>query len=303
MLAFLRLSCLSLLVVLLVAVPGCGKKTVTIRERLTKATAVAEGPQRAAALLSVARIQISDGDPIGARDTIEAAHREASGRGEAAVPSLLEIARAFMAVGDRRSARKVLAELGEIVSAIDDPGRKAKILADAGALFGSEENGLADRQQAKSLLTQATTLAEGVDDRFRAEALAVVAMGYVNGGMNDEAAAMVEKLEACLSALTEPRAKAEALAAAASVYAKTGNDDKAATLLKDAASTARGIDRPEGKAYALLAVANAEHAAGNTSAARALLEEADLAAGKVGDADAQTTAMNTVRTAMARLKK
>ena len=64
------------------------------------------------------------------------------------------------------------------------------------------------------MLGEATTLAEEVDDRFRAEALAVVAMGYVSGWMAEEAGTMVEKLEACLVALSDPRAKAEALAAA-----------------------------------------------------------------------------------------
>ena len=86
------------------------------------------------------------------------------------------------------------------------------------------------------------------------------------------------------------------------MYAKTGNEEKAKSLLADAASTAKGIDSAESKAYALLAVANATAASGDTAAARKLLYEADAAAGKVGDPDAQTTAMNLIRTASNRLK-
>ncbi|MFM7033881.1 MAG: hypothetical protein ACKOYJ_01630, partial [Planctomycetia bacterium] len=82
----------------------------------------------------------------------------------------------------------------------------------------------------------------------------------------------------------------------------TGNTDKSASLLRDAAAAAEGVERPDGKAYALLAVANAEYAAGNTEAAQALLQKADVAAGKIGDSEIRETVMNTVRTAMARMK-
>lgn len=299
-----RVAVVVAVLVPLMATQGCGtpkKKELTIAERLAAARQKPAGPPRALSLLNVAKIQIDKGDLIGARDTIEEARLLASGEG--GVPILLDVARSYVAVGDPRGARKVLTEVITIGNdVIEDAARKAKVMADAGALFGSEENGLADRQQAKALLAQATELAEGVDDRFRAEALAVVAMGYVTGGMPDEAAQMVAKLEACLEALDEPRAKAEALASAASVYAKTGNTDKSASLLQDAAAAAEGVERPDGKAYALLAVASAEYAAGNTEAAQALLAKADVAAGKIGDADIRETAMNTVRTAQARMK-
>lgn len=298
-----RIAVMVAVLVPLVAAQGCGtpkKKELTITERLAAARQKPAGPQRAMSLLNVAKIQIAKGDLIGARDTIEEARGLASGEG--GIPILLDVARSYVAVGDPRGARKVLTEVITIAKELEDAGRKAKVMADAGALFGSEENGLADREQATSLLAQATELAEDVEDRFRAEALAVVAMGYVSGGMPDEAAKMVEKLEACLEALDEPRAKAEALATAASVYAKTGDADKSAALLRDAAAAAEGVDRAEGKAYALLAVANAEYAAGNTEAAQALLAKADVAAGKIGDADARETTMNTVRTAQARMK-
>ena len=281
---------------------GCGKRPLRLEDRLAKAMDQAPGPGRAKDFLAVARRQAAADDRVGAHDTITVAYNDVSAGSEESVATLLEVAQAYIDVDERRTARTVLNRVAEIAKAIDDPGRKAKALADAGALFGNADTGMADPQQARALLGEATTLAEEVDDRFRAEALAVVAMGYVSGGMAEEAGTMVEKLEACLVALSDPRAKAEALAAASSVYAKTGNEEKAKALLADAASTAKGVDRAESKAYALLAVANATATSGDTAAARKLLDEADAAAGKVGDADAQATAMNLIRTAMSRLK-
>lgn len=287
---------------LVVGLAGCGKRPLRIEDRLAKAKELAAGPQQAAALLAVARRQLATEDRIGAHDTITMAYNQISAGDESTVPTLLEVAQAYINVDDRRTARTVLNRIVEIAKGIGDPGRKAKTLADTGALFGNADTGMADPQQARALLGEATTLADDVEDRFRAEALAIVATGYVSGGMSDEAAQMVEKLESCLVALSDPRAKAEALAAAASVYAKTGNDEKAKTLLADAASMAKGIDRDESRAYALLAVANATAAGGDSGAARKLLEEADLAAGKVGDPDAQATVRNLIRPAQSRLK-
>ena len=281
---------------------GCGKRPLRLEDRLAKAMDQAPGPGRAKDLLAVARRQAAADDRVGAHDTITVAYNDVSAGSEESVATLLEVAQAYIDVDERRTARTVLNLVAEIAKAIDDPGRKAKALADAGALFGNADTGMADPQQARALLGEATTLAEEVDDRFRAEALAVVAMGYVSGGMAEEAGTMVEKLEACLVALSDPRAKAEALAAASSVYAKTGNEEKAKALLADAASTAKGVDRAESKAYALLAVANATATSGDTAAARKLLDEADAAAGKVGDPDAQATAMKLIRNAMSRLK-
>ena len=275
-----------------------------IQREIKKAQEIPAGPQRVAPLLKVARWQL---DPIfkshtSAHDTITLANKAVEAGGEESIQAMLEIAQAYIDVDERRTARTVLNRAAEIAKAIDDPGRKAETLADVGALFGNADTGMADRQQARALLGEATTLAEGVEERFRANALSVVAMGYVSGGMDEEAGDMVEKLEACLAALSDPRAKAEALAAASSVYAKTGNEEKSKTLLADAASSAKSIERPDGKAYALLAVATATAANGDTAAARKLLEEADAAAGKVGDPDAQATAMNLIRTALSRLK-
>lgn len=289
---------------LVVAAPGCAKRPPTMAQRLAKARVEDAGPPRVKALLGIARAQMAADDPIGARDTIEEAANQA-GTGDPAVPSLLEIARAYLELGDRREARRVLGNVTEIGKSVEDPARKAKILADSGALYGNDETGLADSQQAKVLLGEARDLAqgEGVEERFKAETLAAVAMGYVGGGMTDEAAQMLEKLEECLGALDDPRAKAEALAAAASVYAQTGNEEKAASFLEDAASTADGISRDESKAYALLAIAKAERAAGNTDAAVSLLERAEKAAAKVSDAEMQAEALKTIRTAMARIKK
>lgn len=295
-------TCLLVSAVLSGTSVGCGKRPLRLEDRLARAMDQAPGPGRAKALLAVARRQLSGGDRVGAHDTITTASNDVIAGGEESLATLLEVAQAYIDVDDRRTARTVLNRVAEIGNAIEDPGRKAKALADAGALFGNADTGMADPQRARVLLAEATTLAEQVEDRFRAEALAVVAMGYVSGGMAKEAGDMVEKLEACLAALSDRRAKAEALAAASSVYAKTGNEEKAKTLLADAASTAKEVDRDESKAYALLAVANATAAGGDTAAARKLLEEADAAAGKVGDPDAQATAMNLIRTALSRLK-
>lgn len=281
---------------------GCGKRPLRIEDRLALAREKPAGPQQAAELLKVARRQLAAGDRVGAHDTITAAYEQVNALGDEAVATLLEVAQAYIDVDERRTARTVLNRVAEIGKAIVDPGRKAKALADAGALFGNTDTGMADPQQARVLLGEATTLAEEVEERFRAEALAVVAKGYVSGGMAKEASAMVEKLESCLAALSDPRAKAEALADAASVYAKTDNEEKAKALLAEAASTAKGVDRAESKAYALLAVANATAASGDTAAARKLLDEADEAAGKVGDPDAQATVRNLIRPAQARLK-
>lgn len=295
-------TCLLVSAVLSGTSVGCGKRPLRLEDRLARAMDQAPGPGRAKALLAVARRQLAAGDRVGTHDTITTASNDVIAGGEESLATLLEVAQAYIDVDDRRTARTVLNRVAEIGNAIEDPGRKAKALADAGALFGNADTGMADPQRARVLLAEATTLAEQVEDRFRAEALAVVAMGYVSGGMAKEAGDMVEKLEACLAALSDRRAKAEALAAASSVYAKTGNEEKAKTLLADAASTAKEVDRDESKAYALLAVANATAAGGDTAAARKLLEEADAAAGKVGDPDAQATAMNLIRTALSRLK-
>lgn len=290
------------LVVATVAAAGCGKRPLRIEDRLARAMDKARGPERARALLAVARRQLAAGDRVGAYDSISTAYNDLSIGGEESPATLLEVAQAYIDVDERRTARTVLNRVTEIGNAIEDPSRKAETLAAAGAIFGNADTGMADPQQASDLLGQATMIAEAVEDRFRAEALAKVAIGYVSGGMAKEAGDVVNKLEACLADLSDPRAKAEALAAAASVYAKTGNEEKAKTLLVDAASTAKRVDRADGKAYALLAVADATAAGGDISTARQLLEEADAAAGQVSDLDSQATVMNLIRTALSRLK-
>jgi tetratricopeptide (TPR) repeat protein len=281
---------------------GCGKRPLRIEDRIALAREKPRGPQQAAELLKVARRQLTANDRVGAHDTITAAFDQVSAGGEEAITTLLDVAQSYIDVDDRRTARIVLNRAVEIGKATSDPAQKARRLADAGALFGNADTGMADPQRARALLGEATTVAEGVEDRFRAEALAVVAMGYVSGGMAEEAGGMVEKLEACLAALSDPRAKAEALAAASSVYAKTGDEEKAKALLGDAASTAKGIGSPESKAYALIAVAHATATNGDAAAARALLDEADVAANQVGDPDSQANAVRQVRTALDRLK-
>jgi ATP/maltotriose-dependent transcriptional regulator MalT len=168
---------------------------------------------------------------------------------------------------------------------------------------GGKGKGIGDAVLAKDLLTRASEMADTVEERFRAEALAAVALGCTRAGQADTAATLVGRLEESAKALEEPRAKAEALAAAANVRAETGKKDEATALLAEAAAAAKSIDRAEGRAYALLAVANATAACGEKKQAVALLEEADKAANKIADPAQQKTTMDKVRTAIADLEK
>ena len=144
---------------------GCGKRPLRLEDRLAKAMDQAPGPGRAKDLLAVARRQAAADDRVGAHDTITVAYNDVSAGSEESVATLLEVAQAYIDVDERRTARTVLNRVAEIAKAIDDPGRKAKALADAGALFGNADTGMADPQQARALLGEATTLAEEVDLR------------------------------------------------------------------------------------------------------------------------------------------
>ena len=178
--------------------------------------------------------------------------------------------------------------------------RRASVLAAAGGVYGDKATGLADGKAAKDALAQAT---EAADKRFRAEALAAVALGYTRGGLADAASDMVGKLEGAAKGLEEPRAKAEALAAAANVKAQTGKKDEAKALLDEAATAAKSVERAESKAYALVAVATALDANGATKEALALLKEADKAANKVAEPDAMKTIVEKVRALTMALEK
>jgi len=186
-------------------------------------------------------------------------------------------------IGDPVTKVDVLAKVGAIYGARDGglgESSKAKdLLARAAEIAGGED----------------------VSDRFRPQALAAVALGYANANLADQADAIIEKLESLAESL-DARPKAEALAAAANVRAKRGEKEKAEALLDDAAKAAKAVDGSANKTYALIAVANALKAAGNSKAATALAAEAEKSAGKIGDAEQQKEAMLEVRTLQASLK-
>jgi len=142
---------------------------------------------------------------------------------------------------------------------------------------------------------------EEVADRFRPQALAAVALGYADADLADQADAIVEKLETLADSL-DARPKAEALAAAANVRAQRGEKDKSATLMADAAKAARSVDGAANKTYALLAVAKACRAVGDTKTATTLTAEAEKSAGRIGDPEQQKDALLDVRTIQAALK-
>ena len=208
-------------------------------------------------------------------------------------------------LGDRKQARNALGKAvdDEFIGKIEDPVRKAKVLADAGALYGAKTDGIGDAGRAKSILAKAAEAADKVDQRFRAEALAAVALGYTRSSLASLADKTVEDLLQAAKDLEEPRAKAEALAAAANVKAQTDKQDEATELLKEAAASAKSVERAESKAYALLAVALATDANGDTKQALTLLKEADKAANKVPEPDAMKMVVDKVRALTMKLEK
>ena len=222
-----------------------------------------------------------------------------------AAPRLVEIAEVFAMLGDRKQARNALGKAvdDEFIGKIEDPVRKAKVLADAGALYGAKTDGIGDAGRAKSILAKAAEAADKVDQRFRAEALAAVALGYTRSSLASLADNTVEDLLQAAKDLEEPRAKAEALAAAANVKAQTDKQDEATELLKEAAASAKSVERAESKAYALLAVALATDANGDTKQALTLLKEADKAANKVPEPDAMKMVVDKVRALTMKLEK
>jgi hypothetical protein len=305
----LRVLLLTLVAPLLHA--GCGPKRakkgggMTVQQRLEKAEKESTPDKQAAGYLRAARAQLASGDTSGARDSARTAFDRLRGDGDASAyaPRLID-AGAFLAeIGDKKAAKDAIVLASERSAGVADAVRRTKILADAGAVAGEKLKGIGDAVLAKDLLTQASAMADTVEERFRAEALAAVALGCTRAGQAETAATLVDKLEESANALEEPRAKAEALAAAANVRAETGKKEAATTLLTAAAAAAKSIERAEGRAYALLAVANATAACGEKKQAIALLQEADKAANKVADPAQQKTVMDKVRTAIADLDK
>lgn len=300
------------LMALLLPSAGCGakkkaKKGKTVAEQLEKAEAESTPDRQAAAFLKIARAQLAAGDKSGAKTSVTKAFDRVKADGDANLfgPRLVEAGESFVALGDKKQAREALklATAESLVEKIEDPVRKTKMLADAGALYGDKAEGIGDSKMANDMLARASAVASDVDERFRAEALAAVALGYTRSGLADKATDMVGKLEEAAKTLEEPRAKAEALAAAANVKAQTGKKDEATELLKEAAAAAKSVERPESKAYALLAVATATDANGDTKQAIALLKEADKAANKVGEPDAMKMIVDKVRAKTMALEK
>ena len=290
---------------------GCGAKSakkkggMTVQQRLEKAEKEPTPEKQAVGYLRAARFQLASGDTSGARDSARIAFDRLKEDGDANTfaPRLVDVGGFLAELGDKKPAKEAILRAAELSAGVADAVRRTKILADAGAVAGEKGKGIGDAALAKDLLTQAITMADSVEERFRAEALAAVALGCTRAGQADAAAELVGRLEESAKALEEPRAKAEGLAAAASVRSETGKKDEAAALLTAAAAAAKSIDRPEGRAYALLAVANATASCGEKKQALALLQEADKAANKVSDPAQQKTAMDKVRTAIAELEK
>ena len=290
---------------------GCGAKSakkgggMTVQQRLEKAEKEPTPEKQAVGYLRAARFQLASGDTSGARDSARIAFDRLKEDGDANTfaPRLVDVGGFLAELGDKKPAKEAILRAAELSAGVADAVRRTKILADAGAVAGEKGKGIGDAALAKDLLTQAITMADSVEERFRAEALAAVALGCTRAGQADAAAELVGRLEESAKALEEPRAKAEGLAAAASVRSETGKKDEAAALLTEAAAAAKSIERPEGRAYALLAVANATASCGEKKQALALLQEADKAANKVSDPAQQKTAMDKVRTAIAELEK
>jgi len=308
-----RFAALTMIGALLLApAAGCGgtkkkgkKGGLTVAQQLEKAEKESTPDRQAAAYLRVARRQFSSGDKTGAKDSAKKALDRVSGEGEASqfAPRLVEVAAFLAETGDKKPAKDALVKAVGLAAKIDDPVRRAGVLAEAGGVYGDKAKGLGDGKAARQALSEATKAAEAADERFRAEALAAVALGYTRSGLADAASDMVGKLEEAAKGLEEPRAKAEALAAAANVKAQTGKKDDAAALLADAAAAAKSVERAESKAYALLAVATALDANGATKEALALLKEADKAANKVAEPDAMKTIVDKVRALTLALEK
>ncbi|MFM7108901.1 MAG: hypothetical protein ACKOZU_09950 [Planctomycetaceae bacterium] len=288
---------------------GGGKKKkgggLTIAQRLERARAEKTPENQARELVKVARIQFKSQDRSGAAKTLGEARQLIPEDGDPSVrgPRLVEVATLFAEMGEKPPARDVVGKAIAAAGAVEDPVAKATLLAEAAAVQGSKSAGLGDPASARRTLAEARTVAESVEERFRAKALAAVATGCLAAGLIDEAGDLVAKLEESARALEDARPKVEALVAAANVHAQRGDADAAKTLLGEAATEAKAIGGHENRAYALVSVAVAMSGAGDRKGALALLKEAEKSANKVGDADAQKNAAEKVRSAQADVEK
>lgn len=295
------------LLALALTTAGCGssgKGPKSLNDQLQAARQQSTPDRQALALLRVASKQNAESDAGGAIKTGKEAVDLLIGLDDAnaTAPRLVSAAGFLAAIGDKATARKALGVAAERAGSIGDPVRQVTVLAEAGGIYGNRETGLADSKAATTTLTRAREAALAVEERYRAEALAAVALGYTKGNVAAEAASMVEQLLETARGNDNPRAKAEGLAAAANVKAEVGEGDEAKTLLEEAATVAREIERTESRAYALLAVGEATAESGDTAAAKVVLDEAYAAADKVGDPEQRTLALAKVNRALERLK-
>jgi len=312
--SFRPLACALVAVAVLLPAAGCGgkkktKKTMSIGEREKLAEQAPSPEAKAREYLEVVRLKLKSGDEKGAAETLGKA-RNCLPEGAAATswgPRFVEIAELYVQIDKRAEARKTLGQAVEMAKQIEDPISRVRLLADAGGIYGAKQGGLNEAKAAREQFEQAVTLAAGVEGRFKAQALAAIAMGYAQAGLAKDAGKVVEELESSAKALTEPRPQAESLAAAASVRSQTGDKDAALALLKEAADAAKSIGEKgiaaENRTYALLAVANAYANAGDGKAAAALLKLAEKSAMQVPDPEAQKNAVEKVRQAQAAVER
>jgi hypothetical protein len=217
-------------------------------------------------------------------------------------PVLVDIGSVYALAGERSTAKDVLAQARKLLNGIDDKIVKAGMLAEAGGIYGAKTAGLSDASTARKVLAEAARTANEIEERFRPESLAAVAMGYVTAGLAKDAAATVAELEK-LARGAEERPKVEGLAVAATVRGQTGDKEAAQALVAEAGEAAKAIERSENRAYALLSVARATSAIGDRKGAISLLKAAEKAAQKVGDPEAQKTALEKVRVLQAEVEK
>lgn len=307
-LSFLPRTCLVLAVVALLLAPatGCGtkkktKKGRTIAQQLEDARKEKTPDAQARKLIRVARTQFKANDKTGAAKTLAEATGLIPTDGEAVVcgPRMVEIADLYADMEDRKPAREVLKKAVDRAADIGDAISRIRLLADAGGIYGAKSGGLGDGKAAREVLASAVEAAGTVEDRFKAQALAAIALGYARADLAKEAGRVVEELEASAKAVEELRPKAEALAAAARVRAQTGAQEEAGKLLAEASDTAKKIEdkgmAAENRTYALLSIASAYLATGDAKAAAGLLKLAEKSAGQVPDPEGQKNAMEKVR--------
>ena len=203
-----------------------------------------------------------------------------------------------------RLIRRVLGEFGrKLVPLPDDPDRFMDARACAEQLLRANPEVLRRWRAIESAEARRQLDAGGaegtVEERFKAQALAAIALGYARADLAKEAGRVVEELEASAKAVEELRPKAEALAAAARVRAQTGAQEEAGKLLAEASDTAKKIEdkgmAAENRTYALLSIASAYLATGDAKAAAGLLKLAEKSAGQVPDPEGQKNAMEKVR--------